>query len=160
MVKDKVSTGDQGSGIGPASRVWDQELGFSVRAVGCVDTGIRQAEEFDRTAADEVLGDDLADVVEVDEAVPDGLRIDDHDGAVLALVEAAGLVDADAVLEAGFLGGILQGGAELFAVLVAAAGAVGGVVALVEADEDVAFKIGHWGFDAGSERTMPLVLRE
>ena len=132
-----------------------------MRAMGGVDAGIGQAEAFDGLAADEVLGDDLLDVVEVDEAVPDGLGIDDHDRAVLALVEAAGFVDADAVLEAGGFDGVLEVAFEVFAVLVAAAGAVRGFVALVEADEDVVVELWHvflvqrrlQGFDARRRRT-------
>ncbi len=73
----------------------------------------------------------------VDVAVPDGLGIDDDDGAVLALVEAAGFVGADVVLEAGFLDGVLEGGFELFAALGRQLGRAGGFVALVGADEDV-----------------------
>jgi hypothetical protein len=78
------------------------------------------------------------------EAVPDGFGIDDEDGTVFALVEAAGLIDADAVLEAGGFDGVLEGATEFLAVFVAAAGAGGGFVALVEADKEVVFKDWHW----------------
>ena len=108
-----------------------------------IDAGVGKAEALDGAAVDEVLVDDFLSVVGAGEAVPDGFGIDDHDGAVLALVEATGFVDADAVLEAGGLDGILEGAAEFLAVFVAAAGAGGGIVALVEADKEVMFEDWH-----------------
>jgi|SRR6516165_7284484 len=74
-----------------------------------VEAGVGKAEALDGTVVEKVLGDDLVDIFEVDEAVPDGLGIDCDDGAVLALVEAPGFVGADVVLEAGFLDGVLEG---------------------------------------------------
>ena len=43
---------------------------------------------------------DLVDVREGDVPVPDSLRVDDDGAAVLAVVEAAGLVGADGGVEA------------------------------------------------------------
>ncbi len=74
-----------------------------------VETGIGQPKPLYGAAVEEVLGDDLLDILDVDEAVPDGLRVDHDDGAVLALVEAAGLVGPDMVLQSGFLDGVLDG---------------------------------------------------
>ena len=108
-----------------------------------VDAGFGQTEALDGATADKVLGDNFFGVASVDEAVPDGFRVDHHDGAVLALVQATGLIDADFALEAGGLDGILQDSLELLAVLAGAAGSGGGVVALIEADKDVAFEVGH-----------------
>ena len=90
-----------------------------------------------------MLGDDFFDVFDVDEAVPDGLGVDHDDGAVFALVEAAGFVGPDVVFEAGLLDGILEGGFELFATAGKAAGTVGTFVALVGANEDVVVKFRH-----------------
>ena len=112
-----------------------------------VDAGVGKAEALDGTAVEEVLLDDLFGVVRIGETVPDGFGIDDHDGAVLALVEAAGFVHANAVLEARGFDGILEGAAEFLAVFEGAAGA-GGFVALVEADEEVMFEDWHAGLDA------------
>ena len=120
-----------------------------MRAVVGVDAGVGEAEALDGAAVEEVLLDDLFGVAGVGETVPDGFGIDDEDGAVLALVEAAGLVDADAMLEAGGFDGILEGAAEFLAVFEAAAGAGGGIVALVEADKEVMFEDWHRGLDAG-----------
>jgi hypothetical protein len=108
-----------------------------------VDAGVRQAEAIDGTAVEEVLVDDLLGVMGVGEAVPDGFGIDDEDGAVLALIEASGLIDADAMLEAGGFDGVLEGSAEFLAVFGGAAGAGGGFVALVQADKKVVFKDRH-----------------
>ena len=103
----------------------------TMRAGLGVEAFFGQAEALDRAAADEVLIDDFGGVFGADVTVPDGLRVDDDGGAVLALVEAAGFVHANAVLEAGGFDGILEGAAEFLAVFVAAAGAGGGIVALV-----------------------------
>ena len=108
-----------------------------------VDAGVGKAEALDGTAVEEVLLDDLFGVVGIGETVPDGFGIDDEDGAVLALIEATGLVDANAVLEAGGLDGILEGATEFLAVFVTTAGAGGGIVSLVEADKNVMFEDWH-----------------
>ena len=108
-----------------------------------IDAGVGEAEALDGAAVEEVLLNDLFGVAGLGETVPDGFGVDDEDGAVLALVEATGFIDADAVLEAGGLDGILEGAAEFLAVFVAAAGAGGGIVALVEANKEVMFKDWH-----------------
>ncbi len=67
-----------------------------------VEAGIGDTEALDGAAGDEVLRDDLIGVFGFDAAIPDGVGVDDDGGAVLTLVEASGLVDADAAGEAGF----------------------------------------------------------
>jgi hypothetical protein len=115
-----------------------------VRAMFGVEAGIWQAQPFDGTAVEEMLGDDLLDVFDVDEAVPDGLGIDHDDGAMLALVEAAGFVGPDMVFEASVFDGVLEGGFELFASVGKATGAGGAFVALVGADKDVMIEFRHY----------------
>ena len=112
-----------------------------MRATLSIQTGIGQAQARHRAAIHQVLADDLGDVFDVHEAVPDGLGIDDDGGAMLALVEAAGLVGADLVLQAGLLDGVLEGGFELLAAPRAAAWTRGALVALVGADEDVVLEL-------------------
>jgi len=114
-----------------------------VRAGVGVDAGVGKAEALDRAAVEEVLLDDLFGVAGLGKTVPDGFWVDHQDGAVLALVKAACLVDADAMLQAGGLDGILEGAAEFLAVFVTAAGAGGGIVALVEANKEVMFEDWH-----------------
>src|SRR4029079_13926124 len=58
------------------------------------------AQAFDRNAADEMVLDDLAHMVDLDPAVPDLLGID-HDGdPARALIQTAGRVRAHAALDA------------------------------------------------------------
>lgn len=107
-----------------------------------VDAGVGKAKALDRTTVEEVLLNDLFGVAGFGETIPDRVGIDDEDGAVLTLIEAAGLVDADAMLEAGGFDGVFEGAAELLCVFEAAAG-TGGLVALVETDKDVVFEDWH-----------------
>jgi hypothetical protein len=116
-----------------------------------IEARIGQAKALDGAMVQEVLVDDLLDVLEVDEAVPDSLGIDHDDGPVLTLVEAAGLVGADVMLEASLLDGILEGRFELFASVGEAAGTRGAFVALVDADEDMVVELRHW------QDTLPLI---
>ncbi len=76
-----------------------------------------QTETLHRAPMDEVFGNDLFHILELHKAIPDPLRIDHHNRAMLALVEAAGLVGADEVLEARVLNGVLEGGFDLLAAL-------------------------------------------
>lgn len=112
-------------------------------AVLGIETGAGKSKALHGAAMDEVLGDDLFDVFKVNEAIPDGLGIDHDDGAVLALVEAAGLVGADEVLEASILDRVLEGRFELLAAMGKAAWTGGRFVALVGADKDMVFKFRH-----------------
>jgi hypothetical protein len=103
------------------------------------------AQAFDRAAADQVLGDDGIGVFRADIAVPDRVRVNDDRGTVLALIETAGLVDADAAGKAGVPAQLLQTGVQ-FAFSVAGAGRTRRIRrANVVADEDVAFKPGQKG---------------
>jgi hypothetical protein len=109
-----------------------------------VDAGFSQTEALDGSTLAEMLLDYLLDVPRMDVAVPDGLRIDDDDWTVLALVEAAGFVGANLKFEASILDRVLEGGFELFGPLGEAAGSRGSFVAFVRADEDVVFKKWHF----------------
>jgi hypothetical protein len=110
-----------------------------------VEAGSRQAKPLHGTSMQKMLGDDLIHVLEFDEAVPDCLGIDDDYGAMLALVEAAGLVGANQVLKAGILYSVLEGGFELFAALGKATRARRVLVALVGANEEMVLKFRHGG---------------
>jgi hypothetical protein len=113
----------------------------SVRAGLGVDTVVGDAQALDGPAGDEVLVDNLFSIAGLHMAVPNSFGIDDHVGAVLALVEAAGFVDADSRrAETGSLGGLLQ----LHQQLAVAVGSAGWARRArrtgVGTDEDVAFK--------------------
>jgi len=102
-----------------------------------VEAGVGEAEARDRTVVKEVFGDDLLDIASVDVAVPDGFGIDDDYRTVFTLVETAGFVGANMVLETRFLNGVFERCFELLTSLRKAAGTGGGFVTLVRADEDV-----------------------
>jgi hypothetical protein len=114
-----------------------------VRAILDVEAGVEEAQAFDGTAVEEVFGDDLLHVFDVDEAVPDGFGVDHDYGTVLALVEAAGFISTDVVFEAGVFDGVLEGGFEFFTAAGEATGTGGAFVALVGADEDVVIEFRH-----------------
>lgn len=78
-------------------------------AVLAVEAGVGKAKAFNGTVVEEVFGDDLLDIASMDVAIPDGLGIDDDDRTVFTLVEAAGFVGANVVLEAGFLDRVFEG---------------------------------------------------
>ena len=90
---------------------------------------------------DQVLGDDFIHIFELHKAVPDRLGIDHDDRAMLALVEAAGLVGADQMLQTGIFDSVLEGRFQLFAALGKTAWAGRGLVALVGADKEVMLEI-------------------
>ena len=108
-----------------------------------VEALVGEAQALDGAAGDEVLVDDFGGVFQADVAIPDGLGVDHDGGAVLALIEAAGLVDADARGEAGGLGKLLDGRVELGLAVGVARGARGILGAGIGADKDVAFKRGQ-----------------
>jgi hypothetical protein len=110
-----------------------------------VDAFVCETKALDGTPCDEVLIDDFSGVFRADMAIPDGLRVDDDGVAVFALIEAPGLVDADAGAEGGGLYELLDSGVE-FALAIGVAGGARGVGgAGVGADKYVAFKRGQAG---------------
>jgi hypothetical protein len=114
--------------------------GFVGAALG-VEAGIGEQKALDWTAVDEVLTDNLVNIFRVDEAVPDGVRIDDHYGAVLALVETAGFVGADFAFQPGVLDCVLESAFELAASVAGTAGTGGVFVPLVGAEEEVMLEL-------------------
>jgi hypothetical protein len=79
-----------------------------MRAAFGIDALVCQAKSFDGAAADKMLVDDLLGILWLDMAVPDGFRVDNYGRTMFALVEAAGLVDADLSGEPGGLGEHLE----------------------------------------------------
>jgi len=111
---------------------------------GCgVQAGVRQAEALDRLAAEDVGLDNLVDVGLGDVAVPDCVRVDDDVRAVLALIEAARMIGADFAFEAALGEFLLEEFLQI--------GFRGGIAAstrmarraLVAADENMFFELGH-----------------
>ncbi|HEV2136539.1 MAG TPA: hypothetical protein VGR47_20130 [Terracidiphilus sp.] len=119
--------------------------GFGIEAV-FVDP-----QALDGTASDEVLGDDGFGVFGVDVAIPDGVRVDDDHGTVLALIETAGFVDAHATGKAGFLAQLLQARMQIAFSITGAGRARRVRGADVVADKDVTFKPGQSGILLGGD---------
>jgi len=123
--------------------------GRRLPAVGCgfvgaalaVEAGIGEQKALDRTAVNEVLADNLVNIFRVDEAVPDGVGIDDHHGTVLALVETAGFVGADFAFQPGVLDCVLESAFQLAAAVASTAGTGGVFVPLVSADEEMMLEL-------------------
>jgi hypothetical protein len=111
-----------------------------------VEAGVGEHQPLDGTAVEEMLVDDLLYVFYVDEAVPDGVGVDDDDGAVFALVETAKLVGADLALQTGFLDGVLERLFQFFAALGAATGSGGIFIPLIGAEEEMMLKLRHDDF--------------
>ena len=74
-----------------------------------VDALRRQSQPGHRLAVHQMAIDNLVDIGGGDPAVPDAVRIDHHRRAVLALVETARLVGADAAVQAVFGQRLLEG---------------------------------------------------
>jgi len=110
---------------------------------GGVETGVGQRQSLDWLSAQDVRLDNLIDIVQRHPAIPDRIGIDHEVGAVLALIEAAGLVGPYLSLESArrklFLECLLQFRLACWI----AAGARGPGGALVAADEDMLLELGH-----------------
>ena len=85
-----------------------REFPTSYGGMVAIDAGFRQSQPFYWAALDEVLPNDLLNVAGVNVAVPDGFGIDNDHRAMLALVQATGLIGADPVLESGLFYGVLE----------------------------------------------------
>jgi hypothetical protein len=110
-----------------------------------IEAGIGEPQAFHGTAMDKVFAHNLIDIFKPHKAIPDGLGID-HDGRpMLALVEAAGFVGANQMLESSLFDSVLEGGFDLFAALGKTTRAPCGLVALVGADEKMVLELWHWG---------------
>ena len=108
-----------------------------------IDAGVGQSKAFDGFIAQEMRLDDLVHVVELDETVPDLLGIDDHGDAVLALIEAAGLIDAHLRLQPVAFDGGFERLANGRAVLGVTTSAMMAGRPLVHAHKYMSFQIGH-----------------
>jgi len=128
-----------------------------MRAALCVQALIGNAQPPHRTAADQMLPHDLFGVLRPYAPVPDGVGIHHYRGPVLALVQAAGFVDAHLRAQPGFAGELLQARVQRARSVAGAGGPrrIGGT--RVEADKDVTFK-GRQArnlFDSVDFRVMP-----
>lgn len=114
-----------------------------MRAFGVVEAVIGDQEVGQDLAAENGALDDALDVGDLHTAVPDTLRIDDEGGAVLALVEASGVIGACPAREARALELGLERLAELLGTLGIAAAAFMAGLARVTTDEHVVSERWH-----------------
>ena len=105
---------------------------------GCgIDASFGQHQPFDRMSSHQMRGNNFIHVGFRDVPIPDGFRINDHGWPMFALVQAAGLVDADTPLQAGHIYGLLEPPLQLrFSVRIAAGTRAAGF-ALIDADKYV-----------------------
>ena len=115
----------------------------SVLAAFCIDALFLQHQPLDRFPPDQMRINDLVKVGGAHPAVPNGLGIYHDIGAVLALVEAAGLVGAKAALQPAGLESFLELLLQLTLSRRIATTAWTGSIALVGANEDMFFKFRH-----------------
>lgn len=112
-------------------------------ASGSIQAGVGQHQTLHGFSTDDVRFDDFVNGGCGDVSVPHGIGIDHDIRAVLALIEAAGLISADSSLEAAFcqflLKQFLQG---RLAAGIAASPRISGR-ALIAAYEDVFFEFRH-----------------
>src|SRR3989475_12173899 len=102
--------------------------------------GLVQPQPLHRLASNQILIVDLLHGRPGDVAVPDGVRVDDHRAAVLAVVEATRLVRADLLIEPAGSQRRLELLQQLRRALARAVTLLGLRRPLVEADEDVLAK--------------------
>ena len=112
-------------------------------ALLCVQTIVVDSQTLDWSSPDDVFIDDLIDVSRSHSPVPNGFGIDNYVGPVFALIEASGLVSADAALEAALRYGRLKQLVELSGCVRIAASAWMSRFAVISADKDMFLKIGH-----------------
>ncbi len=84
-----------------------------MRAGGRIEAAFRQSQALDGTAGNQMLFDDFPHILGFDESIPDGPGIDDNGRPVLALVEASGLVHANALTQARSSNRVLEQGVDL-----------------------------------------------
>jgi hypothetical protein len=116
----------------------------SVLAGWRVEAFVGESKAFDWLSADDVRVDDFVDVGFRHVAIPDGPGVDDDGRAVLALVEASGLISACAAFQSALgeflLEEFLQTG---FGERIAASAGIARRT-LISADKDVMFEFRHW----------------
>jgi hypothetical protein len=73
-----------------------------------VDAALGQQQSFYRTPRQQMRGNNFVHICFRHVPIPHGFWIDDHGGPMFALVQAASLVDADSILEACSIDGLLE----------------------------------------------------
>ena len=108
-----------------------------------IDALVGETEPLDRTTVDKVLLDDLRGILRLHVAIPDRFGVHDDGGAVLALIEAAGFVNANRAAQAGGFRQLLELGVQFTFAVAGARGPGSAFRAGVVADEDVVLENGQ-----------------
>ncbi len=117
-----------------------------MRAAWRVQAFLGHTQPLDWPAGNQVLGDNLRRIPWLDVAVPDRFGIDHHHRAVLALVQAAGFVDAHVAAEACRLHLLLQLGVQAAASVARTGAPRRALGPRVAADKDMTLKCGQTDF--------------
>lgn len=114
-----------------------------MRAAGTIQALVGQQQALNGLSVHDVGLDDFVDIVRGNAAVPNLIGINDDGRTVLALVEASGHVGAHAFLEAAEGKFLLEEELELSLAGGIAAAAGMASLALIAADEEMLFELGH-----------------
>src|SRR5215469_6177914 len=115
----------------------------AVRATGSVQTFVGNEKSFDGLAVHNVRLNDLFHIVRCYASIPDPVRINDHRGSVLALIEAPGHIRAHSLLKSAQRQLLFEEELQLGLALRIAATARMSRLALVAANEQVLLELGH-----------------
>ena len=114
-----------------------------MRTTGRIDAFVRQHEAFYRPAIHDVGIDDLLDVSGRDPSIPDTFGINHHGGTVFALIETPRHIGAHPFLESAESEFLLEKKLQLGLARGIATTTRMSWLALIAADEQVPFKLGH-----------------
>ena len=84
-----------------------------MRARRSVETAFGKPEAFYGASRNQVLADDLGHILRLNEAVPDGARVNDHGWSMLALVKTSGFIYADTLGHSSGSDPVLEQGVDL-----------------------------------------------
>jgi hypothetical protein len=114
-----------------------------MRATRSINAIFGEHEALDRFAVHDVGFDNLVDIVRRNPSVPDSIRINDHGGSVLALIQTSRHVGAHSFFEASKCELLFEEKLQLGLARRIAATARMAWIALIAADEQMPFKLGH-----------------
>jgi hypothetical protein len=114
-----------------------------MRAMLHVETSFCDPETFHRTSMDKMFADNLLQIFDLNEAIPDRFGINHNHRSMFALVKAAGLIRSDLGLQPGSLNGVFEGGFNLLTSSWKAAWPGRILIPLVGAYKDMVLKCWH-----------------
>lgn len=121
-----------------------------MRTLRRVDAAFRQPQTLNRLSTGKMLLRNLDEVVNADKAVPNGLGIDHEHRAMLALVEAAGVLNTNLALGSGFLHRLFQHTLKVLGAFVPTARARCIRSSLIRTNKYMMVKVRHICLDGGT----------